>query len=189
MRRRNGFVNIAECNVILTIASAWVEKCATRLPDNEIAILTPYREQVLLLNDEIERKHENLRGLVDVMTIEASQGKEFGAVFISLVRTKPSTSGLPFLDVDNMANVAISRAKGFLVIVSQAPAIAQNAEAWRKVFSEIWTSANSPDNGEGVAYCTLSSRSGLAGSSDMNETHGYTFANVVNLPTTFTRST
>ena len=91
--------------------------------DNEIAVITPWKEQVWRIRTQ-------LRGLglhgVDVGHVEAYQGAEFRVTILSCVRSRKR-----FLDVDREANmglynepkrfnVAITRAKELLVVVGNA---------------------------------------------------------------------
>lgn len=86
------------------------------LGTDDYAILAPYRNQVQLLSHAIPEAYEEQR----IMTIHASQGREWDTVFLSVVDTsdmyftntnRPNIGGLQII------NTAISRAKTRLVIV------------------------------------------------------------------------
>ncbi len=86
------------------------------LGTDDYAILTPYKNQVQLLSQTIPQAREEQR----IMTIHASQGREWDTVFLSVVdtsdmfftdSTKPEIGGLQII------NTAVSRAKARLIIV------------------------------------------------------------------------
>ena len=87
-------------------------------PEEEIAILTPYKKQVNLIKQELNKNRldENC-----VYTIHGSQGREWETVLLSVV----DTHDMWFVDSynkkgrgKNLINTAVSRAKKKLVIVA-----------------------------------------------------------------------
>lgn len=110
---RDGRKNENECDKISNILSG----C-----DNEdYCILTPYRDQVSLLQRNLQRARQEER----ILTIHKSQGREWNTVIFSVVdggnirpwftdSTKPISQGLYVL------NTAISRARKKLIIVCDA---------------------------------------------------------------------
>ena len=114
------------------------EFLATSDKNLDYAILTPYRNQLNLLKKEIPRASKEQR----VMTIHASQGREFDTVILSVCDTKDmyftdstkrNTKGL------HIINTAVSRAKKELIIVC-------DVQFWKsldnQLISEIIKSAN-----------------------------------------------
>jgi hypothetical protein len=86
------------------------------LGTDDYAILTPYRNQVQLLSHEIPKAHREHR----IMTIHASQGREWDTVFLSVV----DTTDMYFADTNRrnigglqIINTAVSRARSRLIIV------------------------------------------------------------------------
>ena len=100
---------------------------ASKAPDNyRIAIICPYRAQVKMLRQWIrdEQKAENTlfgRAVVEAGTVHQSQGSEADAVVFDLV-DGPGRHNLGLLlrgDAGTrLVNVAISRARGKLVVVA-----------------------------------------------------------------------
>ncbi len=89
-------------------------------PSWTIGVITFYRQQAGLLEE-----HAKARGWgekVRVGTVDAFQGREFDAVFLSCVR---SGGGVGFLALPNRLNVAMSRAKRLLVAVGDARTVRQ----------------------------------------------------------------
>jgi superfamily I DNA and/or RNA helicase len=81
--------------------------------------LTPYRNQLKLLNQELPKARREQR----IMTVHASQGREFDTVILSVV----DTHNKYFTDSTNklsrglqIINTAVSRAKKELIIVCDA---------------------------------------------------------------------
>lgn len=87
----------------------------------EIGIISPYREQVLLIEKEIEND-DILRGRVVVQTIDGFQGQECDVIYISLVRSN-ERSEIGFLTDYRRMNVAMTRAKMKLIIVGDSSTI------------------------------------------------------------------
>ncbi|KAF0687333.1 hypothetical protein As57867_020845, partial [Aphanomyces stellatus] len=68
---------------------------------------------------------------VDVVTVDAMQGREADVVVLSCVRTDGQVG---FLSNRPRINVALSRAKEALYIVGHGPTLRSNAD-WRKVLA------------------------------------------------------
>lgn len=116
--------NIAELNKI--------KEYLSQHNNIDYVILTPYTDQVKLLNQNLPSARRDQR----IMTIHASQGREFDTVILSVVdksnqwftdSTKKASKGLQVI------NTAVSRAKKELIIVCDA---------------EFWASQNNQLIGE-----------------------------------------
>lgn len=86
------------------------------LATRDFAILTPYRNQVGLIGELLP----NERHAQQIMTVHASQGREWDTVFLSVVDTTDmyfTNSKRPELGGLQIINTAISRAKRRLIIV------------------------------------------------------------------------
>lgn len=102
------------------------EYYVSKYPDFFVAIITPYRAQVnyiknLLRSTELE---ESSAKRIRVGTVHAFQGSEADIVIWDTVETRHHTIGKLYRgDIgDRLANVAISRAKGKLIIVGDRAA-------------------------------------------------------------------
>lgn len=83
---------------------------------NDFVILTPYKNQIELLNNYLPQERNDLK----ILTVHGSQGREWDTVILSVVdtsdkwfvdTTKPISKGL------NLVNTAVSRARRKLIIV------------------------------------------------------------------------
>lgn len=87
---------------------------------NRIGVITFYAKQAQIIRDELENILEKaVANKIDVGTVDSFQGKEFGIVFLSLVRSN-DTDSLGFIESKNRMCVALSRAKKCLVIVGDS---------------------------------------------------------------------
>ena len=100
--------NLSEVNTIKSLID--------QFSNQDYAILTPYRNQLKLLNQKLPVARREQR----IMTIHASQGREFETVILSVV----DTNNKYFTDTTNKSskglqiiNTAVSRAKKELIIV------------------------------------------------------------------------
>ncbi|MBQ8796163.1 MAG: ATP-binding domain-containing protein [Clostridia bacterium] len=93
-----------------------IKQLLDQYEDKDYAILTPYRNQLKLLNQNLPKARREQR----IMTVHASQGREFDTVILSVV----DTHNMYFTDTTNklsrglqIINTAVSRAKKELIIV------------------------------------------------------------------------
>lgn len=114
--------NLAECSAILCYLK--------QHPDEEIGVLSPYKNQRALLASEI-RRHGFSPDMV--LTIHGSQGREWDTVLFSVVDTtdkyftsiqKPGSNGR------RLINTAVSRAKKKLILVC-------DCDYWMKQSNEL----------------------------------------------------
>jgi len=96
------------------------------VPFPETAIISPYREQVLHMQDACEEE-ESLNGLpLTINTIDGFQGQERDLVYISLVRSNDK-SEIGFLKDYRRMNVAMTRARKQLVVIGDSATIGHDA--------------------------------------------------------------
>lgn len=100
----------------------------------KIAVLSPYRRQVLHLRDVIGAHPDLQYADIEVSTIDGIQGREKSIIFLSTVRSG-THRGIGFVDDSRRLNVAITRAKHALVIVGNATALSDNSATWASL---IW---------------------------------------------------
>lgn len=99
-----------------------------------VGVISFYRQQVTLL--ERIRDERGWGPEVSVGTVDAFQGREFDAVFLSCVR---SGGGVGFLAMPNRLNVAMSRARRLLVAFGDQRTVRQVPEIdafWNRVTEE-----------------------------------------------------
>ncbi|MFN7116300.1 MAG: AAA domain-containing protein [Saprospiraceae bacterium] len=91
-----------------------------------IAIISPYREQVALMQTAVA-EDVRLAGLpITVNTIDAFQGQERDVVYISLVRSN-SKNEIGFLNDYRRMNVAMTRARKQLIVVGDSATVGGHA--------------------------------------------------------------
>ncbi len=105
------------CEHLYQLVEAYGEE---ELPS--VAVISPYREQVLIMKEQIE-EDERLQSLpIVVNTIDGFQGQEREVVYISLVRSN-AKGEIGFLNDHRRMNVAMTRARKQLVVVGDSATI------------------------------------------------------------------
>ncbi len=111
--------------------------CASRYPLDEIAVITPYRSQVVLLrqifqekcgdrfSDQASNWQHFLRNRVS--TVDSFQGQESDVVVISYVRSN-ARKRIGFIADPNRVNVACTRCRRELVIVADLETLVGGAD-------------------------------------------------------------
>lgn len=114
----------------------------------EIAILSPYREQIEYIEEEI-LKDDNYNSLpIRIQTIDGFQGQEMDVVILSLVRSNHNAE-IGFLQDYRRMNVAMTRAQRQLVVIGDSATIGgdpfyaqfldhcQETGAWRSAWEYV----------------------------------------------------
>lgn len=101
------------------------------LPEEDLAVITPYSAQAELIRDQLGRER------VEVDTVDAFQGREKEAILISLVRSN-SEGNLGFLADLRRMNVALTRGKRHVFVVGDSATL--GGHAW---FSRLIESVTS----------------------------------------------
>ncbi len=92
------------------------------IPLPTIAIISPYREQVVYIQDQIKEDPDLAELPITVDTIDGFQGQERELIYISLVRSN-SKMEIGFLKDYRRMNVAMTRAKKKLVVIGDSATI------------------------------------------------------------------
>lgn len=98
-----------------------------------IALISPYREQVVFMQNTVVEDTRLQEIPIDINTIDAFQGQERDVVYISLVRSNIKCE-IGFLSDYRRMNVAMTRARKLLVIVGDSATIGAN-EFYREFLS------------------------------------------------------
>ncbi len=103
--------NAGEAKVITDMVSAMV---ASGVAATDIAVITPYRQQIKLLTRAMQ-----LRNLhkVEILTADKAQGRDKSVVLVSLVRSNADRSVGRLLGDWRRINVAFTRAQRKLIVV------------------------------------------------------------------------
>lgn len=116
----NSRENPREADIVVEMADRLVE---AGLDPRQIAVISPYWDQVDLIKGKVEHDH------LEVRTVDGFQGREKEAVLISLVRSNPRGE-VGFLSDVRRFNVALTRARRKAVVVGDAATI-QAEEVYR----------------------------------------------------------
>ena len=105
------------------------------IDNKEIGVIAFYKSQVDLISDGL--KNGRKRPIVDVSTVDSFQGDEREIIII----TTTKTSKTKFIDFPERINVAISRAKRHLFIISNVRSLI-DSENWNNIFSQVCKAPN-----------------------------------------------
>ncbi|KAK9933257.1 hypothetical protein M0R45_020458 [Rubus argutus] len=129
------------------------------LSEEDIGVITPYRQQVL----KLKKAFEDLdMPDIKVGSVEQFQGQERQVIIISTVRSTikhnefDRTYCLGFLSNPKRFNVAITRAKSLLIIIGNPHIISKdpnwNKLLWRCADNSSYQGCNPPDRQEEFSY-------------------------------------
>lgn len=103
--------NLDECSIVSQILLQLDSQPESNI--SSVAVISPYKAQVFKIR-ECVRKMQLRQLKVDVDTVDGFQGKECDCVLFSLTRT---TGTFRFLADQRRLNVALSRARDYIIIV------------------------------------------------------------------------
>jgi predicted DNA helicase len=112
----NSFENFIEANLVMEIIE---EIMKINLDLNDIAIISPYKDQVELINNKLELEE------LEVNTVDGFQGREKEIVILSFVRSN-EYGNIGFLRDIRRLNVSLTRAKRKLIIIGDSSTISSN---------------------------------------------------------------
>ena len=117
--------NKGECHILYEhLYSMYGEFPPELIP--EMAVISPYMEQVLFIREFLEETELGTILPVTVSTIDGFQGQERDVVYISLVRSN-DRGKIGFLDDIRRMNVAMTRARKQLVVIGDSATIGQHS--------------------------------------------------------------
>lgn len=87
-----------------------------------VAVITPYREQVVRAEDRLEAEKRFAAFNLTINTVDGFQGRERDVVYLSLVRSNEKAE-IGFLADYRRMNVAITRAKKYLIVIGDSATI------------------------------------------------------------------
>jgi predicted DNA helicase len=93
------------------------------LPPTQIAVITPYLAQARLLRERLRPLAQ--QGL-EIGTVDGFQGREKEAIVLDLVRSNERAE-LGFLNDTRRMNVALTRAKRFLLVLGDSATLAEHS--------------------------------------------------------------
>lgn len=96
-----------------------------QLKGKNVAVISPYAEQVRFIQGELKSMDDNYPFVLDVDTVDGFQGQERDVVYISLVRSNEMNE-IGFLNDLRRLNVAITRARLQAVIIGDSVTLSKN---------------------------------------------------------------
>lgn len=112
--------NQEECDLLIRHFTQYINQLEAMnlLKDiTNIGIISPYKAQVLLLQEKITQ--EEFEGRLSINTVDSFQGQERDIIYISLVRSNEKGE-IGFLSDIRRMNVAMTRARKKLVIIGDS---------------------------------------------------------------------
>ena len=106
---------------------------AAELPVPSIALISPYREQVIRMREAVNEDPKLADLPIVTKTVDGFQGQERDVVYLSLVRSN-AKGEIGFLKDYRRMNVAMTRARKLLVVVGDSATI--GADAFYQAFLE-----------------------------------------------------
>ncbi len=123
--------NMDEAKLALFLYATIDKETNGLVKKSKVAIITPYMQQVFVIKRIFEDKYGlSYNRLVEISTVDAYQGKESEIVILSCVRAASKSVGIGFLSDVQRMNVALTRAKHFLFVITRCRTILVNPY-WR----------------------------------------------------------
>lgn len=107
------------CEHLYLLIDAYQEK---EMPLPSIGIISPYREQVIYMKNQVAEDEKLAKLSLSINTIDAFQGQERDLIYISLVRSN-GKGEIGFLKDYRRMNVAMTRARKKLVVLGDSATI------------------------------------------------------------------
>ncbi|GAA5863149.1 hypothetical protein JCM3774_001437 [Rhodotorula dairenensis] len=104
---------------------------SARVAEEDIAVITPYRQQVKLIADELSDTDG-----VEVLTADRSQGRDKECIIISLVRSNATKNAGDLLKDRRRINVCLTRAKSKLILIGSRSTVV-NAPVMQELLDVI----------------------------------------------------
>jgi ATP-dependent RNA/DNA helicase IGHMBP2 len=119
--------NPGEADILLAHVRALGEELRAQKGWPTMGIVSPYKDQVLLLRERLEQLdiHHGWRPFITVDTVDGFQGQERDIIYISMVRSN-SNGIIGFLADTRRMNVAMTRARKKLVLVGDSGTLANH---------------------------------------------------------------
>jgi senataxin len=129
-RGGSSYANSAEANLAVHLFCQLRDLTNGLSTATRIAVITPYSQQAGLLRRTFERElGPHYTNFIEINTVDAFQGREANIVIFSCVRAAGS-HGIGFLSDVRRMNVALTRAKHFLLVIARCKSITVNPY-WR----------------------------------------------------------
>ncbi|XP_004513650.1 probable helicase MAGATAMA 3 [Cicer arietinum] len=126
------WINVEEVDFVLFLYQKLVTLYPTLKSGNQVAIISPYSQQVKLFQQRFEETFGvSAEKVVDICTVDGCQGREKDVAIFSCVRASKER-GIGFLEDIRRMNVGITRAKSAVLVVGSASTLRRSVQ-WNKL--------------------------------------------------------
>ncbi|XP_061373164.1 probable helicase MAGATAMA 3 isoform X2 [Gastrolobium bilobum] len=126
------WINVEEVDFVLFLYQKLVTLYPTLESGNQVAIISPYSQQVKLFQKRFEETFGvSAEKKVDICTVDGCQGREKDIAIFSCVRASKDR-GIGFVEDIRRMNVGITRAKSAVLVVGSASTL-RRSEQWNKL--------------------------------------------------------
>ncbi|KAL1366258.1 hypothetical protein HN51_014103 [Arachis hypogaea] len=126
------WINAEEVDFVLFLYQKLITRYPTLKSGNQVAIISPYRQQVKLFQKRFEETFGvSSQEIVDICTVDGCQGREKDVAIFSCVRASED-KGIGFVEDIRRMNVGITRAKSAVLVVGSASTL-RRSEQWNKL--------------------------------------------------------
>ncbi|KAH0803082.1 protein ZGRF1 isoform X10 [Histomonas meleagridis] len=132
--RGGSICNAAEAITVVNLVKYLVD---AGISARDIGVIAFYKAQVELICEGLTVDGQRKRTIVDVSTVDAFQGDEREVVIITTAKTKKTA----FVDSPERVNVAVSRARRHLFVVSNVRPLIES-ELWNTLFARACRAPN-----------------------------------------------
>ncbi|KAK3098590.1 hypothetical protein FSP39_021052 [Pinctada imbricata] len=126
--------NVTEAEFIVELTAYILEN--KWVAAHDIGIIAPYKNQKLLLLNELRRHKLKAMCNVEVGTVDGFQGREKRVIILSCVRAKSDSGSIGFMANRRRMNVALTRAKIALYIVGHLDSLKDANREWRELIND-----------------------------------------------------
>lgn len=131
-RENDSYVNLQEIKVVIELVKLLKDKRDVRC--RTIGIITHYKAQKVMIQKELDKEFEE-KGLAEVDTVDAFQGRQKDCVIVTCVRANAMQGSIGFLASLQRLNVAITRAKYSLFILGHLRTLMDN-QHWNHLIQD-----------------------------------------------------
>ncbi|XP_058765700.1 probable helicase MAGATAMA 3 isoform X2 [Vicia villosa] len=126
------WINVAEVDFVLLLYQKLVTLYPGLKSGNQVAIISPYSQQVKLFQQRFEETFGvSAEKVVDICTVDGCQGREKDVAIFSCVRASEDR-GIGFLEDIRRMNVGITRAKSAVLVVGSGSTLRRSVQ-WNKL--------------------------------------------------------
>ncbi|KAI0564078.1 DNA2/NAM7 helicase AAA [Gracilaria domingensis] len=126
--------NLSEARLVIKILRSLIRSYRSEDFNDSIVLLSPYRQQVFLLQQLVRECRILSTMNVEVSTIDGIQGREKQIVVLSTVRGG-NAKDIGFVNDERRMNVALTRAQHSLLVVGSALVLSRTSMPWQGLVS------------------------------------------------------